>query len=136
MKTLILIVAFLPFLVSKKASPLQQYISKFNPETKIEGDHIIRVYPKFTIEVTLSFGLEDEQIRFIESVIESNYSGEFRNTDEISNIVEIVQSYLGGLWGIHVHEDPYLFYTTSVRRSSMFVIFDVNGQGFAIFKEA
>uniref|UniRef100_A0A1I7UCQ6 Peptidase S41 n=1 Tax=Caenorhabditis tropicalis TaxID=1561998 RepID=A0A1I7UCQ6_9PELO len=85
------------------------------------------------MEVTSSFGITEQTILFIEAVIEENFSDRF-DTDSLNKIQEIIQGYLGGYWGIQFYEDPYMFYSTSIKRSPSFVIFDVSGSGIAVIK--
>ncbi|CAI2350102.1 unnamed protein product [Caenorhabditis sp. 36 PRJEB53466] len=113
--------------------PLDRYIAKFHPKTIKEGDHVARQYPKFKMEVTMSFGMTEQMILFVESVVEEHFKSRFE-VEALSEIQQTVQGYLGGYWGVQFYEDPYMFFTTSTRRSPCFVVLDVNGSGIAIIK--
>nr|ACI49116.1 hypothetical protein Cbre_JD14.004 [Caenorhabditis brenneri] len=112
---------------------VERYTSKFHPKVIKEGDHVSRKYPKNLMEVTMSFGMTEPTILFVEAVIEENFTGRF-DTDSLNKIQEMIQGYLGGYWGIQFYEDPYMFFSTSIKRSSSFVILDVNGNGIAVIK--
>ncbi|CAE17825.1 Dynein light chain [Caenorhabditis elegans] len=114
---------------------VQRYAKKFNPKIIKEGDHLSRQYPKYRIEVTSSYGMNEETILFMEAVVEDNFNGRFE-TDALNKIQELVQGHLGGYWGIQFYEDPYMFFSTSFKRSPSFVVLDVSGSGIAIVKES
>ncbi|CAI5447968.1 unnamed protein product [Caenorhabditis angaria] len=114
---------------------LEKYAKQFSPKTIVEGDHISRQYPKFLMEVTLSFGMNEETTKFIEAVIEKNFNGNLHDLDGMNTMAETIQDMLGGYWSVQIFEDPYIFANTAFRRSSSFVVFDVNKMGIAAIKE-
>ncbi|EFO87063.1 hypothetical protein CRE_23816 [Caenorhabditis remanei] len=101
------------------------------------------------MEVTMSFGMTEEKVLFIEAVIEDNFTDRF-DTDSLNKIQEVteefiriiiyihfqtVQKYLGGYWSIQFYDDPYMFFSTSFKRSPSFIVLDVNGKGVAVVKD-
>ncbi|KAF1757587.1 hypothetical protein GCK72_014043 [Caenorhabditis remanei] len=121
-------------LFSCASNAVERYTKKFNPKVLKEGDHISRKYPKHLMEVTMSFGMTEEKILFIEAVIEDNFTDRF-DTDSLNKIQETVQKYLGGYWSIQFYDDPYMFFSTSFKRSPSFIVLDVNGKGVAVVKD-
>ncbi|CAO4373907.1 unnamed protein product [Caenorhabditis nigoni] len=132
--TILLVLLHISFLHCASTA-VQKYTSKFHPKIIRDRDHVSRKYPKHLMEVTLSSGMNEETILFIEAVIEENFTGRF-DTDSLNKIQETVQGYLGGYWGIQYYEDPYMFASTSFRRSPSFVVLDVSGNGVAVVKES
>ncbi|CAI4227710.1 unnamed protein product [Auanema sp. JU1783] len=116
---------------------LNKFTTKYDPEVLIEGTRTIHKYPTHRMEVTLSFGVTEEVIRFLESVVETYYKGpETRDSlAEITKIAETVEGTLGGYWSILFLDDPYGYAFTIYRRSPSYVVLDVNGQGISIAKE-
>uniref|UniRef100_A0A8R1E9H8 Uncharacterized protein n=1 Tax=Caenorhabditis japonica TaxID=281687 RepID=A0A8R1E9H8_CAEJA len=113
---------------------IEAYSKKFNPRKLQDGDHIARQYPRHRIEVTSSFGLTEPTILFLEAVIEQHFTGKF-DTEAMNLMQTEIQQIMGGYWGIQFFESPYLFFSTAFRRSSSFIVFDVDGAGIAIVKE-
>ncbi|CAD6196863.1 unnamed protein product [Caenorhabditis auriculariae] len=121
---------------SGRISPIKSYIGKYNPTVIPNGDHISRQYPKYKMEVTLSFGMNEEMTRVVETAIEEHFTNDDLHINDLEGIGEAVERLLGGYWSVSIFSDPYEFANTAFKRSPSFIVLDVNGSGVAVVKEA